>query len=83
MKHVIKTGKIRMIRHGFLPIIAGASSLAYFDYIFGKNCGDKKLEAPSCSEMSEQIRKTRDGDKMCVEVDWESVSVSLNGRVRS
>ena len=75
MKHVIKTGKIRMIRHGFLPIIAGASSLAYFDYIFGKNCGDKLLEAPR-SEMSEQIRKTRDGDKMCVEVDWESVSIS-------
>ena len=75
MKHVIKTGKIRMIRHGFLPIIAGASSLAYFDYIFGKNCGDKLLEAPR-SEMSEQIRKSRDVDKMRAEVDWESVSIS-------
>ena len=77
MKHVIKTGKIRMIRHGLWPIIAGVSSLAYFDYIFGKNCRDKLLEqAPSSSEMSKQIRKARAGDKMLDEVDWESVSIS-------
>lgn len=85
---------MRMTRHGGWPIIAGASSLAYFvakiSYIFGKNCGDKFLEHAPSSEISKQIRKNREEDKMrwrtehdeqlrkfseiLDEVEWDSIS---------
>ena len=56
-----------MSRYGGWPIIAGASSLAYFiakiGYIFGKNCTDKFLIQAPNSDISEQIRKNREEDK--------------------
>ena len=91
VKYAIKTGKIR---HGGWPIIVGASSLAYvvakIGYIFGQNCTDKFLVQAPTSDISTQIRKNREKDKVrwgtkhddqlrkfseiLDEVEWESIS---------
>ena len=68
VNYAIKTGKIKSSKFGGWPIILGASSLAYlaakFSYIFGKHCTNKFLEKAPASEISEQIRKNREEDKV-------------------